>query len=110
MTQPIIQVKNLVKEFTVGGGFGKEEIFRALHGVSFDIYAGKTLALVGESGCGKSTCARLMTKVYPATEGKFYSTVKTSQRSTAEKISWITAVVYRWCFKTHSVRLIQLTP
>ncbi|MCC4781833.1 dipeptide/oligopeptide/nickel ABC transporter ATP-binding protein [Vibrio splendidus] len=70
MTQPIIQVKNLVKEFTVGGGFGKEEMFRALHGVSFDIYAGKTLALVGESGCGKSTCARLMTKVYPATEGE----------------------------------------
>ncbi|MFA0155545.1 ATP-binding cassette domain-containing protein [Vibrio sp. 10N.261.46.A3] len=70
MSQPIFQVKSLVKEFTVGGGFGKEEIFRALHGVSFDLHAGKTLALVGESGCGKSTCARLMTKVYPATEGE----------------------------------------
>lgn len=70
MQQPIIQVKNVVKEFTVGGGLDKEEIFRALHGVSFDLYAGKTLALVGESGCGKSTCARLMTKVYPATEGE----------------------------------------
>ncbi len=70
MQKPIIQVKNVVKEFTVGGGLGKEEIFRALHGVSFDLYAGKTLALVGESGCGKSTCARLMTKVYPATEGE----------------------------------------
>lgn len=70
MQQPIIQVKNVVKEFTVGGRLGKEEIFRALHGVSFDLYAGKTLALVGESGCGKSTCARLMTKVYPATEGE----------------------------------------
>ncbi|WP_060980824.1 ATP-binding cassette domain-containing protein [Vibrio splendidus] len=70
MSQPIFQVKNLVKEFTVGGGFGKEEIFRALHGVSFNLHAGKTLALVGESGCGKSTCARLMTKVYPATEGE----------------------------------------
>ena len=70
MSQPIFQVKNLVKEFAVGGGFGKEEIFRALHGVSFDLYAGRTLALVGESGCGKSTCARLMTKVYPATEGE----------------------------------------
>ena len=43
MSQPIFQVKNLVKEFTVGGGFGKEEIFRALHGVSFDLHAGKTL-------------------------------------------------------------------
>ncbi|QPK06902.1 ATP-binding cassette domain-containing protein [Vibrio kanaloae] len=70
MSQPIFQVKNLVKEFTVGGGLGKEESFRALHGVSFDLHAGKTLALVGESGCGKSTCARLMTKVYPATEGE----------------------------------------
>ena len=70
MSQPIMQVKNLVKEFTVGGVFGKEEIFRALHGVSFDLYAGRTLALVGESGCGKSTCARLMTKVYPPTEGE----------------------------------------
>ncbi|MFS1419468.1 ATP-binding cassette domain-containing protein [Vibrio splendidus] len=70
MSQPIFQVKNLVKEFTVGGGFGKEAIFRALHGVSFDLHAGKTLALVGESGCGKSTCARLMTKVYPPTEGE----------------------------------------
>jgi peptide/nickel transport system ATP-binding protein len=70
MSQPIFQVKKLVKEFTVGGGFGKEDIFRALHGVSFDLHAGKTLALVGESGCGKSTCARLMTKVYPPTEGE----------------------------------------
>ena len=70
MSQPIMQVKNLVKEFTVGGGFDKEEIFRALHGVSFDLYPGRTLALVGESGCGKSTCARLMTKVYPPTKGE----------------------------------------
>ncbi|MBR9786924.1 MAG: ABC transporter ATP-binding protein [Vibrionaceae bacterium] len=70
MNQPIIQMKNVVKEFKVGGGLAKEETFRALQGVSFDLYAGKTLALVGESGCGKSTCARLITKVYPATEGK----------------------------------------
>ncbi|MCW0469597.1 ATP-binding cassette domain-containing protein [Vibrio chagasii] len=49
-----MQVKNPVKEFT-GGGDLKEEIFRALHGVSFDLYPGRTLALVGESGCGKST-------------------------------------------------------
>ena len=35
MSQPIMQVKNLVKEITVSGGFGKEEIFRALHGMSF---------------------------------------------------------------------------
>ncbi|MCG7497931.1 ATP-binding cassette domain-containing protein [Vibrio sp. Of7-15] len=70
MSQPIIQLKNVVKDFSVGGGFGKSETFRALQGISFDIHKGKTLALVGESGCGKSTCARLITKVYPASEGE----------------------------------------
>lgn len=70
MNTPIIEVKNVVKEFTVGGGFARTEQFRALQGVSFNLYAGRTLALVGESGCGKSTCARLITKVYPPTEGE----------------------------------------
>ncbi len=70
MSEPVISVRNVTKEFTIGGGFSSTEKFKALQGVSFDLYAGKTLALVGESGCGKSTCARLMTKVYPATEGE----------------------------------------
>ncbi|MGR6838820.1 ATP-binding cassette domain-containing protein [Aliivibrio wodanis] len=70
MDKPLIQVKNIVKEFTVGGGFSQEDTFKALQGISFDLYAGRTLALVGESGCGKSTCARLITKVYPATDGE----------------------------------------
>ncbi len=69
MTQPIIQLKNVVKEFSIGGGFASEEKFKALQGISLDLHKGKTLALVGESGCGKSTCARLITKVYPATQG-----------------------------------------
>ncbi|MEZ9232146.1 ATP-binding cassette domain-containing protein [Vibrio amylolyticus] len=70
MSTLILQVNNVIKDFNVNSGFGKQENFRALQGISFDIHAGKTLALVGESGCGKSTCARLMTKVYPATEGE----------------------------------------
>ncbi|WP_162047640.1 ATP-binding cassette domain-containing protein [Vibrio taketomensis] len=70
MMEPIIQVNNIVKEFTIGGGFSSVERFKALQGVSFNLYAGRTLALVGESGCGKSTCARLITKVYPATSGE----------------------------------------
>ncbi|RBM67907.1 ABC transporter ATP-binding protein [Vibrio tarriae] len=69
MSDCILEMKNVVKDFTVGGGLAKTDIFRALTGVSFKLRAGKTLALVGESGCGKSTCARLITKVYPATEG-----------------------------------------
>ncbi|WP_159737652.1 ATP-binding cassette domain-containing protein [Vibrio atypicus] len=70
MSEPILSLSNVVKEFTIGGGFASEERFKALQGVSFDLYKGRTLALVGESGCGKSTCARLMTKVYPATSGE----------------------------------------
>lgn len=70
MNEPIIQVNDIVKEFNVGGGFSAVERFKALQGVSFNLYKGRTLALVGESGCGKSTCARLITKVYPTTSGE----------------------------------------
>lgn len=68
--QPIIEVKNITKEFIAGGGFGSSEIFRALDDISFNLYKGRTLALVGESGCGKSTCARLITKVHDVTDGE----------------------------------------
>ena len=70
MSQPIIQLNNVVKEFTIGGGFAAHDRFKALQGVSFSLHKGKTLALVGESGCGKSTCARLITKVHSATSGE----------------------------------------
>ncbi|MGY3572371.1 ABC transporter ATP-binding protein [Vibrio paucivorans] len=85
MSKPIIEVKNVVKEFTIGGGFAKQERFKALQGISFNLHAGKTLALVGESGCGKSTCARLMTKVYPATEGEILFNGKNINDITSRK-------------------------
>ncbi|WP_299013357.1 ABC transporter ATP-binding protein [uncultured Photobacterium sp.] len=69
MSQPIIEVKNVTKEFSAGGGFASKEIFRALNDISFKLCKGRTLALVGESGCGKSTCARLITKVHTPTNG-----------------------------------------
>ncbi len=67
---PILEMKNVIKEFKTGGGFAKAENFRALNDISFSIHKGKALALVGESGCGKSTCARLITKIYEPTEGE----------------------------------------
>jgi len=72
MSEAIIQLNDIVKEFNVGGGFSSVERFKALQGISFSLYKGRTLALVGESGCGKSTCARLITKVYPATSGEIF--------------------------------------
>lgn len=70
MSQPIIEVNNVSKEFKMNAGFASEETFKALQGISFNLYSGKTLALVGESGCGKSTCARLITKVHSVTSGE----------------------------------------
>jgi peptide/nickel transport system ATP-binding protein len=70
MSEPIIQLNNVVKEFTIGGGFSSVDTFKALQGITLNLYKGRTLALVGESGCGKSTCARLITKVHQATSGE----------------------------------------
>ncbi|MFI5283404.1 MAG: ABC transporter ATP-binding protein [Candidatus Dormibacterales bacterium] len=64
----ILRVENVVKHFPVGLG----QTVKAVDGVSFDIREGETLGLVGESGCGKSTVARLVTQLLPVTSGKIY--------------------------------------
>ena len=61
----LIHVKDLKKYFRVG----RKEILKAVDGVSFDIYRGETLGLVGESGCGKTTCGKTIMGLYPATSG-----------------------------------------
>ena len=51
--------------------FQKEQLYvRANDGITLDIYAGETVGLVGESGCGKSTFGRTLLQIYPQTEGK----------------------------------------
>ena len=69
---PIIRVKNLVKEFPVKlGAFGeKSAIVHAVDDVSFDIFRGETLGLVGESGCGKSTTGFTLLQLYRPTSGQ----------------------------------------
>jgi peptide/nickel transport system ATP-binding protein len=59
--QPLLQVSGLTKHFPVRGGlFGKSKTVRAVDDVSFSIAKGETVGIVGESGCGKSTTARLL--------------------------------------------------
>lgn len=64
--QPLIQVKNLCKYFKVG----KHAELKAVDQVSFEIYKGETVGLVGESGCGKSTTGRCMIRLYEPTNGE----------------------------------------
>ncbi|MCF7914776.1 MAG: ATP-binding cassette domain-containing protein [Spirochaetaceae bacterium] len=69
--QPIMRIRNLVKEFSIKiGAFGeKSAIVHAIEGVSFDIFRGETLGLVGESGCGKSTTGFTLLQLYRPTSG-----------------------------------------
>ncbi|MEG0438219.1 ABC transporter ATP-binding protein [Solibacillus cecembensis] len=70
MQNKLLQVKNLKKQFQVAGGmFEKKEFVNAVIDVSFEIKEGTTFSLVGESGCGKSTTGRLITRLIDPTSG-----------------------------------------
>ena len=64
--KPLVQVQDVCKYFHVG----KNADLKAVDHVSFDIYKGETVGLVGESGCGKSTMGRCMIRLYEPTSGK----------------------------------------
>lgn len=67
---PLLQVKNLKKYFDINVGPFQTKPLKAVDDVSFDIEAGKTLGLVGESGCGKTTCGRTILHLYEPTDGE----------------------------------------
>ena len=68
----ILKVEGLTKHFpgNKNGLFGKRDLVQAVDGVSFEIAAGEAVGLVGESGCGKSTTGRLITRLLEPTAGK----------------------------------------
>jgi oligopeptide/dipeptide ABC transporter ATP-binding protein len=81
MAEALLEIKDLSKHFLLNNDVvsrvaGKKRTLKAVDGISFSIRAGETLGLVGESGCGKSTTARLITRLIEPTGGavRFHGT------------------------------------
>lgn len=72
--EPMLQIKNLKTYFPINKGiFGKAKDFvKAVDDVSFDVYPGETLGLVGESGCGKTTLGRTILRLIEPTAGELF--------------------------------------
>ncbi|CZF86804.1 chemotaxis protein [Grimontia sp. AD028] len=67
--QPIVEGKNLVKDFPISSNALNKPMMRALNDVSFKLYKSRGLSVVGESGSGKSTSAKMIAKMYAPTSG-----------------------------------------
>ncbi|MET0621911.1 MAG: ATP-binding cassette domain-containing protein, partial [Pyrinomonadaceae bacterium] len=67
MREELVRVRGLFKHFPVAAS---DDVVRAVDGVTFDIYRGETLGLVGESGCGKSTVGRCLLRLIEPTRGE----------------------------------------
>ena len=70
MTSPILEVRDLVKDYVSRDAKLRQRVVRAVDGVSFEVRPAETFAIVGESGSGKSTVGRVILKLTDATEGR----------------------------------------
>lgn len=86
MAEELVRIENLARHFAVG----KDQLLKAVDGVSFSIHRGETFGLVGESGCGKSTLGRTIIGLYPPTQGRvLFDGVEVSARHNAREAAML---------------------
>ncbi len=83
--EALMSVRSLIKSFPIRNGIfdSKKVSLNAVDGVSFDIFEGETLGLVGESGCGKTTVGRTIIRLYKPTSGDVFFRVDGRERNIA---------------------------
>jgi peptide/nickel transport system ATP-binding protein len=69
MTENVLVVRDVLRDYAIGGPFARRQTLRALRGVDLSVARGQILGLVGESGCGKSTLARILLGIEEPTAG-----------------------------------------
>jgi len=86
--EPIMQIKNLKTYFPIRNGFfgGVSDHVKAVDNITFDVYPGETLGLVGESGCGKTTTGRTIIRLEEPTEGQMIYKGKDIAKMNAEEL------------------------
>jgi len=107
---PLLKVEGLKTHFAIKKGLLRRTVgyIKAVDGVSFDVHAGQTVGLVGESGCGKTTLARTIVRLVPATEGKvvFEDTeVLTARRRKLRKLRREVSLIFQDPFGSLNPRM-----
>ena len=86
-TAPLLKVRNLQKKYALPKTlFSKQTYFSAVNDISFDVYKGETLGLVGESGCGKTTLGRTLLRLIEPSSGEIYYDDKDICRLSASQL------------------------
>ncbi len=86
--EPILQIKRLKTHFPIRNGFfgGISDYVRAVDNITFDVYPGETLGLVGESGCGKTTTGRTIIRLEEPTDGEMIYKGKDIAKMSAKEL------------------------